>query len=84
MDNKEKTLKEIIVGIVNEPDVTVDSLNNDAILIGEDGLFVDSIDVLELVMQIEKQFGIKVTDNQIRSQFKSIKTVLDFIDANAK
>ena len=75
MDNKEKTLKEIIVGIVNEPDVTVDSLNNDAILIGEDGLFVDSIDVLELVMQIE---------NQIRSQFKSIKTVLDFIEANAK
>lgn len=82
--NNEQILKDIVVTIVNDPDTTADKITNDTILIGEDGLFFDSIDVLELVVQIEKHFGIKVTDNQIRTRFKSFKTVLDFIEENAK
>ena len=82
--NNAEVLKEIIVTIVNDPDTTADKINDDTVLIGEDGLFFDSIDVLELVVQIEKHFGIKVTDNEIRAKFKTFKTVLDFIGENAK
>ena len=76
-------LKKIILSIVNDSDITEDTLTDDTQLIGEDGLFFDSIDVLELIVQVEKNFGIKIKDNDlIQEKFKTFKTIFDFINEN--
>jgi len=65
--------------------VKEDSITDETVLIGEDGLFFDSIDVLELVVQIEKKYGVKVKDNDlIQEKFKDFKTFFDFINENEK
>jgi len=46
----------------------------------EDGLGLDSIDVLELVVMLEKSYGIKVTDmEQGKSAFRSLSSLAAFI-----
>jgi acyl carrier protein len=78
-------LKKILVHIIKDSDVTVESINDNTVLIGEDGLFFDSIDVLELIVEIEKKFGIKIKDNDvIQEKFQTFTTFHQFIEENAK
>jgi len=80
-----KELKELLIGIVNDKTLTIDSIQDDTNLIGENGLFFDSIDVLELVVQIEKRYGIKIKDNDIiQEKFKTFSTFYNFITGNEK
>ena len=80
-----KELKELLIGIVNDKTLTIDSIQDDTNLIGENGLFFDSIDVLELVVQIEKRYGIKIKDNDIiQEKFKTFSTFYNFITENEK
>ena len=51
-------LKKVILTVAKSDD-DISSITDDTVLIGEDGLFFDSIDVLELIVEIEKKFGIK-------------------------
>jgi len=82
---KKEELKELLVTIVKDSDLTVDKINDDTVLIGEDGLFFDSIDVLELIVQIEKLYGIKIKDNDlIQEKFKDFNTLFQFIVENEK
>lgn len=76
-------LKDIIVKIIDDSDLTADSITDDTQLIGEDGLFFDSIDVLELIVELEKSFGIKIKDNDIVEQkFTTFDTFFDFVNSN--
>lgn len=78
-------LKDIIVKIIDDSDLTPDSITDDTKLIGEDGLFFDSIDVLELIVELEKTFGIKIKDNDIVEQkFTTFETFFNFVDSNEK
>ncbi|HNZ27428.1 MAG TPA: phosphopantetheine-binding protein [Spirochaetota bacterium] len=80
-----KDLIKTILDIINDSEVKEDSITDETVLIGEDGLFFDSIDVLELVVQIEKKYGVKVKDNDlIQEKFKDFKTFFDFINENEK
>ena len=80
-----KELKELLIGIVNDKTLTIDSIQDDTNLIGENGLFFDSIDVLELVVHIEKRYGIKIKDNDIiQEKFKTFSTFYNFITENEK
>jgi acyl carrier protein len=78
-------LKQIIIDIIKDDDLTMDSFEDSTTLIGEDGLFFDSIDVLELIVEIEKKYGIKIKDNDlIMKKFKTFQTLYDFICENEK
>jgi acyl carrier protein len=82
---EKKDVKEIIVRIIKDSSVTVDTISDSQVLIGEDGLFFDSIDVLELLVEIEKKYGIKVKDNDIvKEKFKDFNTLYQFIQENEK
>ena len=60
----------------------VSDIENDEHLFG-DGLGLDSIDALELIVLLEKDYGIKLTDpNQGKEIFNSINTMADFIEKN--
>ena len=50
-------------------------------LFGE-GLGLDSIDALELVLEIERAFGVAITDEHLgKSVLQSVNTIADFITA---
>lgn len=52
-------------------------------LFGPDGLDLDSIDILELVVAIKKEFGVEIADRQVAEKvFITVGTVARFIDEN--
>jgi acyl carrier protein len=78
-------LKQLIIDVMKDSDLKIDDINEDTALIGRDGLFFDSIDVLELIVEIEKRYGIKIKDNDIiQEKFQSFKSFYEFINENAK
>ena len=79
MDNLVLELKEEIIKVLNLEDVKPEDIDENAPLFGE-GLGLDSIDALELIVLMEKNYGIKLQDpNQGKEIFKSISTMADYV-----
>jgi len=75
-------LKEEIIDVLNLEDVKPSDIDENAPLFGE-GLSLDSIDALELIVLMEKNYGIKLKDPaQGKEIFKSVKVLADYIAAN--
>jgi len=76
-----RKLKEILVSGLRLHDVAPESIADDqAIFV--DGLGLDSIDALELVVLIEEHFGIAIPDEEIgRAAFASINALAEFVCA---
>jgi acyl carrier protein len=75
-------LKAKIIKSLNLQDITPEQIDNDAPLFGAGGLELDSIDALELVVMLEKNYGIVVKDmEEGRPAFKSPNTLTAFINA---
>ncbi len=74
-------LKQNIITALNLQDLTPDKIDDDAPLFGA-GLGLDSIDALELVVMLEKHYGIVIKDiEEGRPAFRSVRTLADFIEA---
>jgi acyl carrier protein len=72
-------LKNRIIDVLNLEDVHPEDIDNDAPLFGE-GLGLDSIDALELIVMMEKNYGIKIKDPSAgKDIFKSINTMAAFV-----
>ena len=72
-------LKQEIIEVLNLEDVTPEDIDNDAPLFGE-GLGLVSIDALELIVLIEKNYGIKLKDPSVGKEiFKSINVMANYI-----
>lgn len=59
--------------------VKAEEIPDDSPIFG-DGLGLDSIDALELVVALQKEFGVQITDDDM-SIFRSVMTIADFIRA---
>ena len=76
-------LRALIVETLQLDDVDVSTLDDSAPLIGS-GLSLDSIDALELVVKIEKEFGIKIgSAEESRQALASVASLAAFIRARA-
>jgi len=76
-------LKHLIVGTLRLEDIEPEAIPDDEPLIGG-GLSLDSVDALELVVRLEKEFGIKIgSSEESRSALASIAGLAAFIRANA-
>jgi acyl carrier protein len=74
-------LKSQIIAALNLQDITPEQIDDEASLFGG-GLGLDSIDALELVVMLEKNYGIVIKDiEEGRPAFRSVRTLADFIDA---
>jgi acyl carrier protein len=75
-------IKEKIIASLNIQDLTADQIADDAPLFGAGGLELDSIDALELVVMLEKNFGIVIKDmEEGRPAFQSVTTLAAFVNA---
>ncbi|MFS4454851.1 phosphopantetheine-binding protein [Maribacter sp. 2304DJ31-5] len=79
MSNLKLELKEKIIEQLNLEDVSVDQIADSDPLFG-DGLGLDSIDALELIVMLDKDYGIKLADpKQGRKIFESVDTMAAYI-----
>ena len=78
----EKLLEELkvkIVEILNLPDVSPADINEDEQLVGGE-LGIDSIDVLEMVIMIEKDYGVTIDNKEVGAKvFANLKTLAGYI-----
>jgi acyl carrier protein len=75
-------LKNEIVKVLNLEDVKPEDIADDDMLFGQ-GLGLDSIDALELIVLLEKNYGIKLKDpSQGKEIFKSVRTMAEYVKAN--
>jgi len=82
METLIQKVKEEIIEVLNLEDVMPEDIDENAPLFGE-GLSLDSIDALELIVLMEKNYGIKLKDpNQGKEIFKSVKVMAEYIAAN--
>ena len=76
-------LKLKLIEALNLEGMTSDDIPNDAPLFGEEGLGLDSIDVLELIVLLEKNYGIRLaTPQEGKNVFKSVAVMADYVAAN--
>jgi acyl carrier protein len=78
----EKLIQELqikIVEILNLPDVSPDDIPPDDQLVGGE-LGIDSIDVLEMVIMIEKDYGVAIDNKELGAKvFASVRTLAAYI-----
>lgn len=82
MDALKQELKENIIAVLNLEDITPTDIKDTDPLFG-DGLGLDSIDALELIVMLDKNYGIKLVDpKEGKKIFQSIETMAAYITAN--
>jgi acyl carrier protein len=85
MDELIKQLKEQIIDVLNLEEMTPNDIDDQASLFGEDGIGLDSIDALELIVLLEKEYGIRLANpSQGKAIFKNVATIADFVSKNRK
>lgn len=82
MEQLIEQLKSQIIEALNFEDMTPADIDTDAPLFGE-GLGLDSIDALELIMLMDREYGIKLADPKAgKAIFQSVCTMAEYIQAN--
>jgi acyl carrier protein len=82
MSDLRTELKKSIIEELNLEELSIADIDNDDPLFG-DGLGLDSIDALELIVLLEKDYGIKLTDpEQGKEIFISINKMAEYIETH--
>jgi len=84
MDELIEKLKQEVIQQLNLEEISAEDIDPDAPLFGE-GLGLDSIDALELIVLLEKNYGIKIEDPKDGKKiFFSIRTMAEYITEHKK
>ena len=77
-------LKKLIIATLKLEEITPEDIEDDGQLFG-DGLGLDSIDALELVVSLEKAYQISIPDSRVGERvFRSINTLAQFVREQSK
>ncbi len=72
-------LKTKIIEVLNLEEMTPEDIDTDSPLFGA-GLGLDSIDALELIVLLEKSYGIKLANpSEGKAIFKNIRTIAEYV-----
>ncbi len=75
-------VKRLIIERLKLEEIEVEDIGTDAPLFGE-GLGLDSIDALEMVIGLEKEYGVSIPDAEVGKEvFQSVRTVAQYIVDN--
>jgi acyl carrier protein len=84
MENLIENLKTQIIEQLNLAEVKPEDIDASAPLFGE-GLGLDSIDALELIVLLEKNYGLKIQEpKDAKNIFQSVKTLAEYISLHKK
>lgn len=79
-----EALKEMIIKELHLEDLTPADIDDEAPLFGE-GVGLDSLDAVELVVQIQRHYGVEIQDmEEGRQAFQTINTLAEYIEAEKK
>jgi len=83
MDQLITELKLKVIDALNLEGMTPEDMDDNAPLFGDEGLGLDSIDVLELIVFLEKNYGIRLaTPQEGKAVFQSIAVMADYVNAH--
>ena len=75
-------LKELLVVNLALDDITPEEIEDDGVLFGE-GLGLDSLDAVEIVVLIQRNYGLEIIDEeQARELFQSVNTLARWVHEN--
>lgn len=78
-------LKEQIIDALNLEDMTPEDIDSQSPLFGEGGIGLDSIDALEIIVLLEKNYGIRLANAaEGKSNFTSIENIAKYVSENRK
>ena len=70
---------------LNLEELAMVDFDENAPLFGEDGIGLDSIDILEIIVLLEKKYGIRLSNpKEGKAIFQSVKTIAEYVQANRK
>ena len=73
--------KQVLIDGLNLEDMSIDEISDEEELFGDDGLGLDSVDSIELVLMIEKEYGVKITSIEgYQDIIASVKNLLAYIN----
>ncbi len=84
MSQLHQELKSFIIETMNLEDTTPADIPDDMPLFADEGLGLDSIDALELVLGLKKKYGIVIeaNDEESRQHLRSVETLVALISAH--
>ena len=82
MNTLTEELKVKLIDILNLSDIQPEDMNEDAQLVGGE-LGIDSIDVLEMVVMVEKDYGVVINSQEVGEKvFSSLSALAEYIREN--
>ena len=77
----ESEVKAAIVRCLRMP-IRPDEITDDMPLFDE-GLGLDSIDALEIVLELQRSFGVQISDEEVGKRvLRNVRTIVEFIERN--
>lgn len=84
MDKLKAKIKQQLIKQLNLEDIEIADIEDDAPLFSDEGLGLDSIDALEIIVLLEANYGIKLKDPDAGKEvFFSVNTLADYITKNS-
>ena len=78
-------LKEQIIDVLNLEDLTPEEIDATAPLFGDGGIGLDSIDALEIIVLLEKNYCIRLSNaSEGKAIFTSIESIAKYVLENRK
>ena len=85
MEQLIKDLKLQIKEALNLEELSLEDFDENAPLFGDEGIGLDSIDVLEIIVLLEKNYGIRLANpKEGKAIFQSVKTIAEYVQENRK
>ncbi len=74
-------LKEKIIAGLDLEDISVEEIDDNMPLFGDEGLGLDSVDAIEITLIVEKEFGVKIKNvEESSSVFATSETLVNYIN----
>jgi len=84
MDHRDTLAEEVKVAIVRclRMPIKPEEIEDDMALFDE-GLGLDSIDALEIVLELQRSFAVEISDEQVGKRvLRSVSTIVEFIESS--
>ena len=81
MEELIEQLKSKIIEALNLEELTPEDIDPDALLFGDAGLGLDSIDALGLTLILERDYGLRISQEEGRQVFRSVRTMAEYISS---